>query len=189
MTKKDGRILLLLAGLGGLFAVMNRATLSLPGAALSSREVFDKARAICDRYYAGDVTPWMLTAVAQIESSNNPIAVRYEPGLGDVSVGLCQTLYSTAKWLATIGYDAYGADLPLKTLLDPDASLYFGGAYLSYLRRYSGRRRADDWVIKSYNGGPGAQNGAVEAYLAKYRLAMASVVAMVGENDPGVRVG
>jgi len=185
---KTERITLLMGGLAGLFYALSRVTLTLPGAALSREDVFDRATRIVDRYYEGDVTPWMLTAVAEIESGFNPYAVRYEPGLGDASIGMCQTLYSTARWLSTIGYTDYGADLAAKTLFDPDASLYFGGAYLSYLRRHEGRRRDDAFVVKSYNGGPGAQNGAVETYLAKYRVALTAVEQMKGQGDPGVRV-
>jgi len=39
-----------------------------------------------------NVDPEMLMAMAKIESGGNPLAIRYERLLGDVSIGLMQTL-------------------------------------------------------------------------------------------------
>lgn len=43
----------------------------------------------------------MICAIADIESSRQPLAYRFEPKLGEASTGLMQTLQSTADWLAT----------------------------------------------------------------------------------------
>lgn len=43
----------------------------------------------------------MLPAVAYIESGGDPSAVRYEPSVDSSSVGLCQTMLLTARWLVT----------------------------------------------------------------------------------------
>lgn len=43
----------------------------------------------------------MICAIAEVESSRQPLAYRFEPKLNEASTGLMQTLQSTAEWLAT----------------------------------------------------------------------------------------
>lgn len=167
MSKKSNTVLIL-AGLAGLFWALSSRTLAIPGVALSRAKVLALARGVID-HGGFNVDPDMAAAIAEIESSNNPLAIRFEPGIGDASVGLMQTLLGTARWLATdMAFVRFGTPT-LADLLDPQVSMYFGAAYLHWLRRYRGTLRDDDWVVMSYNGGPGANNRATREYLAKYK--------------------
>lgn len=180
---KASNTALILAGLAGLFWALSSRTLALPGVALSRARVLSLARrTIKDGGF--DVDPDMAAAIAEIESSNNPLALRFEPGINDASVGLMQTLLGTARWLATdMGFAKFGTPT-LADLLDPEVSMYFGVAYLHWLRNYRGTRRGDDWVVMSYNGGPGADNKATREYLAKYkRLRFGVVTGLEGGPD------
>lgn len=166
MSKVE-RTALFLAGLAGLFWALSKKTLALPGAALSEDQVRALARkVVSDHGFNAD--PEMLVAMAKIESSLNPMAIRYEPLLNDASIGLMQTLLSTADWLyRDMGYKAKG-DPDLQDLLEPEVSMYFGAAYVNWLSRYKGQSRSEEWIVMSYNGGPGADNGQTRNHLAKY---------------------
>ncbi len=135
---------------------------------LTAPEIYELAQGTLASMAIEDVTPQMVTTIAMIESSGDPGAVRQEPALGDESVGLMQTLTGTAAWLAnSMGYSAYPSDAA--TLATPQASLYFGIAYLHWLRNYEGQVQSDEWVIEAYNGGPGnAGSAATQNYLAAY---------------------
>lgn len=164
---------ILLAGLAAAFALMHSRALAF-GAVLTSANVYDLAR---QQIAVGnfDVSADMVRRVAWIESHFDPSASRYEAALGDASTGLMQTLLSTARWLATdMGYTAYGVPT-FNTLLGPQASLYFGAAYLDYLSTYSGQSRSEEWMIRAYNGGPGFSTSSTNNYWAKYQAAKSEV--------------
>jgi soluble lytic murein transglycosylase-like protein len=172
----------LLALLGaGLVAASFRTT-AAPGLAgvayqLDAGAVYNLAREMSARHFP-DVDPLMLTAMAEIESGFQPGAVRNEPHVknryaqnGDASIGLMQTLFSTAKWLRNDqGQGAYvlsrGDDL-----MDPQTSMYFGGSYVQWLMTYQGEVRSEAWIVMSYNGGPGADNQATRHHWEKYQAA------------------
>jgi len=141
-------------------------------AVLTQAQVALLASAVCGTYVPGEVDPAWVCAVCEVESGRRCNAERKEPHLGDSSVGLVQTLVETARFCHdSLGRTAYGRPDALK-LRRPTVSLYFGAAYLAYLRTYGGVRRSEAWVIRAYNGGPGgADKGYTEAYLDKYLLA------------------
>jgi len=136
---------------------------------LSRHELYLLARQVIDRNRL-NVDPLMAAAIAMVESSGNPVALRFEPfvphlGGADYSTGLMQTLTSTAQWLyRDMGYrqmpEPDGA-----SLLDPKISMYFGCAYLDYLQSYRGVARSEEWIVQSYNAGPGNTQF---VYLEKY---------------------
>src|SRR5690606_944874 len=100
-------------------------------------------------------SPEMLVAMAKVESNFDPEAYRYESHLGDASAGLMQTLEKTALWLYTdMGAKAKGRPT-LASLMQPDVSMYFGAAYVNWLRRYRSITRSEEWIVRAYNGGPG----------------------------------
>lgn len=170
MSKKTENLIFMAAGLGAVFLVLSRATLSVPGLAWSK----DKVKGVAARLIAEhgfEVSSDMVAAIADVESDFNPYAVRYEARLGTASAGIMQTLLTTARWLAEdMGFDAYGVP-SLADLFDGEKSIYFGLAYLHWLRTYGGRRRSDEWVVRSYNGGPGADNAMTAQYFEKYLVA------------------
>lgn len=160
-----------LLGLGTMIFALSRAAAAAPSSIKTPQDVHELAAILINRH-GFNVSPCMATAIAIIESGdiNNPAngfnvyASRYEPGIGDVSTGLMQTLSQTALWLSTIGYTAYGTPDAAK-LYNPEVSLYFGLAYLDWLSRYRNTSRPEDWVVQSYNAGPGHSSS---QYLAKY---------------------
>lgn len=176
MSKAEKNALLMLGGLAALFWALTSRTVAIPGIAKTSNDLYALADEVVASFFnRNNVDPMMLTAMAMIESSGNPLAVRYEPAIGDASIGLMQTLVGTAKWLATdMGYNDLGVP-SMDDLLDPRTSMYFGAAYVSWLRNYGGVRRSDEWVVKSYNGGPGADNSQVENHWRKYQAALAAL--------------
>lgn len=140
-----------------------------------AEEVYALADEIRMRYYAA-VDPLMLTAMAKIESGYKPSAIRQEPTIGDASIGLMQTLYGTARWLHdAMGYNAYQLPGP-DALFDPATSMYFGGAMVNWLRTYGGTARGEQWIVESYNGGPGNSNSQTRNHWAKYQAAKAELL-------------
>ena len=126
------------------------------------------------RRYGFNVSPDMLVAIAFIESSFNPLAVRVEPHKNDASAGLMQTLLGTAQWLHD-DFSIYRAKgrPSFDDLMRPDISMYFGAAYLDWLSTYMRRRQSEEWIVRAYNGGPGnAKNSSQTAdYFRKYQAA------------------
>lgn len=144
------------------------------GVALNTDQVYKLSQYMVQQYYP-NVDPVMLTAMAQIESSYRVGAYRWESHLNDASIGLMQTLYQTAYWLHNdMGY----RDYPLKSpddLLNPEISMYFGGAMVNWLRTYRGQARSEEWIVMSYNGGPNAYNSQTRNHLSKYLRAKAQI--------------
>jgi soluble lytic murein transglycosylase-like protein len=168
------RLLLLVGALAGAFALMHKRVLAGQADPIALEHVRNLADAAV-RHWGFRVPPEMLVRIAWIESHFDAGAVRPEPRIGDASAGLMQTLLSTARWLAKdMGYTAFGVPT-LETLMGPQESLYFGGAYLDYLSRYRGERRSEEWIVRSYNGGPGHSRAATDAYWRKYLAAKAEV--------------
>lgn len=173
MSKK-ANLAILVAGLAGLFFVISRKTLTLPGAALSSTAVANLALETKATYFA-KVPIDMLRAIAEIESGRNPLAVRFEPHVGDASIGLMQTLLGTARWLATdMGATAFGVP-DAQDLLDARTSMYFGAAYLDWLFDWNGAKHSEEWIVRSYNGGPGNVSTATDNYWRKYQVALSNL--------------
>lgn len=159
-------------GLAGLFAYLTSRYSAL---AASASEVLALARATIARHdFRVDAV--MAAAIAEIESGGNPLALRYEPHIGDASVGLMQTLVSTAQWLWDIGY----RDFPQPTmaaLAEAHASMYFGCAYLDWLKRRNASSASEEWIVRAYNGGPGgATKPATLPYWQKYKAAKAALI-------------
>jgi hypothetical protein len=143
---------------------------------LTPSQISSLASSVLEQMRIGDVTPQMVTAIATIESGGDPGALRQEPAINDASYGLMQVLLGTATWLATgMGYTAYGTPTAA-TLLTADGGMYFGCAYLHWLRNYQGTVQSDAWVVAAYNGGPGGVNGAgPQRYLAAYQTALSNL--------------
>ena len=118
---------------------------------ISSIQYLDMIRNIKKRWGLEEVPDALTLATIDTESNFDPEAVRTEfPENGsdqlyrDASVGLMQTLFSTAQSLGYTG-DIWG-------LQDPENSIRWGTTYqLSLYRKYG------SWeaVIHAYNEGPG----------------------------------
>ena len=145
----------IIAGLAAL-ALANRAGQTGEPEPLEADAVRALARDTAARHgFRADVN--MLVAMAWIESGFDPRAVRAEKHIDDASGGLMQTLLGTAQWL----YDAFPKYRAMgrpgfDDLLDPEISMYFGAAYVDWLSTYAGRIRNEQWIVRAYNGGPGA---------------------------------
>lgn len=83
----------------------------------------------------------LLRAIAAVESSYNPAAIRPEPGIGDASRGLMQILLRTAR---NIGYTG-----TVEGLHDPNVNVALGARILRDL--YAALGSWDD-AISGYNG-------------------------------------
>jgi soluble lytic murein transglycosylase-like protein len=170
----DNAALFALAAVGLVaLAAAGKPTLSVPGQALSLTEVQSLASATVQQHFAGRVDPAMLWRIAWVESSFNPTAIRAEIAIGDASLGLMQTLLSTATWLHEIGYTAYPAPT-FAELFRPEVSMYFGAAYIDYLAHRNGLTsgKGEETIVRAYNGGPGgATRDYTAGYWAKYQAA------------------
>ena len=180
MVSDTAKVLMVGAGVATLLALKSRTGLAGVPYQLPADQVFKIADQIRKRYYVG-VSPLMLTAMAKIESAFRPGALRYETHLGDASIGLMQTLYRTARWLHDdLGYQAYQL-ASSDDLMDPQTSVYFGGAYVDWLSTWRGVQRAEQWVVMSYNGGPNADNSQTRNHWAKYQAAKAQLAYLGGD--------
>lgn len=163
----SARELALVAMVGVAFAYAARTS----GKPMTQQEV----RQIAEAVIAGEgwaVDPCMIVTMAYIESGFKPSASRFEPHLGEASAGLMQVLPSTAKWLHDdLGYRRYSPN----DLYNPVVSIYFGAAFVRWLSNYSGRARSEQWVVESYNGGPGNSNSGTRNHWSKYQAAKAQI--------------
>lgn len=134
---------------------------------VSSIMYLDVIREVKRKFGLEEVPDALTLATIDTESSFNPDAVRMEfpvPGepehYKDASVGLMQTLYSTAQGLGYTG-DIWG-------LQDASESIRWGTAYQLQLYKKYG-----DWdaVIHAYNEGPGNYDKGkrVPVYYAKVK--------------------
>lgn len=146
----------ILLGLGAAFALTRqKARIGADGPM-----TVDQVRALAEekvRLTGFNADPRMLVAMAWIESSFDPLAVREEPHIGDASAGLMQTLLGTAQWLHDDFPRYRDKGRPqFNDLMDPATSMYFGAAYVDWLSGYAGVLRSEEWIVRAYNGGPGA---------------------------------
>lgn len=127
---------------------------------LTRAQVEALAKKITAQYFPA--VDWrMLVTMAAIESTFMPNAQRKEYNskgeVRDISYGLMQVLISTAEWLyASLGRRSYGP-ATVANLTKPETSLYYGAAYVNWLRRWNGLARSEEWIVRAYNGGPGWQ--------------------------------
>lgn len=157
-------IILLIAG----FYLIFIGGEGMPKGHLTRKQVYDLAKATVNKYgFNVDVT--MLSAIAMIESSGDARARRYEPHLKDSSYGLTQTLYQTAKWLnKDMGYRQWALNEP-NDLYDAERSMYFGAAYLDWIKKVRPSWR-EEYIVRSYNGGLGGFNKDItKPYWTKYK--------------------
>ena len=167
----NGRdILALTAAAGGLLLLATRGV-AVPGQALNIDQVRSLAERTINKYGFDGMDPRWPVAVAWIESAFNPTAVRVEPRIGDASVGLMQTLVGTARDMSRSFQDKGVPDF--SALLDPETSMYFGIAYLFWLKgRDAFDRHGEEFAIRAYNGGPGGwSRSATQPYWDRYRAA------------------
>lgn len=125
---------------------------------LSRAQVEAIAKRITQTYFP--FVDWrMLVTMCAIESSFQPSAQRKEYNargeVRDISYGLMQVLISTAAWIyKDLGRRSYGA-ASVANLTKPETSIYYGAAYVNWLRTWKGARRSEEWIVRAYNGGPG----------------------------------
>ncbi|MCB9980768.1 MAG: transglycosylase SLT domain-containing protein [Rhodospirillales bacterium] len=134
---------------------------------LTDEEVYQLANYMTG-HFKRSVDQFDLMTFALVESTFRPWVTRYEPRLNDYSVGLMQTLTTTAAWLyKDMGYRAMGAP-SFDRLKDPVVSMYFGAAYIDWLYRAYPEENYE-WYIRAYNGGPGHNyNADTTAYYNKW---------------------
>ncbi|GBG81380.1 hypothetical protein CBR_g32054 [Chara braunii] len=138
---------------------------------VTQTEMWAMANIIIQRHFKGAVEPAMVCAIAELESSRQPLAYRFEPALGEASTGLMQTLQSTAEWLARdMGYHAYSVDWAVTLLYRPFVSVYYGVAYIHWLSSYCGKQQSEEFIVRAYNGGPhGSHSKATLHYWQRYQ--------------------
>lgn len=164
----------LIALLAGGFALLHRRALAGDANALTEDQVRAFASGTLGLIDNPRVDEDMIVRIAWIESAFDASAVRPEPQINDASAGLMQTLVGTADWLASqMGYTAFGKRASLQKLMGPQASIYYGAAYLDYLSDYAGQRRSEEFMVRSYNGGPGNFNDDTAEYWRRYLEAKA----------------
>ena len=154
----DGRTALAIGAVGAvaLLPLLLSGGCSLPsdGRPLTIAQVKCLAEATARRH-APSVDPLMLRAMVEIESSRSPVASRFEPHIPDHSIGLLQTLVTTARDL----YDNFGdRSFPrpsFQSLQNPATSMYFGARYVAWLQGHAWFTGTEEWLVRAYNGGPG----------------------------------
>jgi len=138
---------------------------------LDPNGVLDTVQRINAGEFGGIFNPADVMAVIEIESSFQPNAQRFEAHLNDASIGLMQTLYSTA---VDRGYQGGPAGL-----FDPETSIRFGMRQLKwsfdFLATRLGREPTQEEWIGSYNAGVGnvLKGNIPSGYVTKWRRARA----------------
>lgn len=147
--------------------------------ALSLNEMYQLASHVVNTYGFVKTSEGDLVSYAYVESSFRPWVFRNE-SRGRRSTGLMQTLLTTAQDLYNKGYKAVGAPTN-ESLKDPIISMYFGAAYLEWLKKsYTAKAfkygAYEEFFIRAYNGGAGweksetGRNGTAN-YLKKWKKA------------------
>lgn len=136
---------------------------------MTEAEVFALAQDI-SRIFGGRVDQVELLTFAYIESSFRPWVERHEAKISDHSVGLMQTLVGTARDMYNKGYRRF--DAPTReNLKNPVISMYYGAAYLDWLKK-SYPNKGLEWWVRAYNGGPGHNyNSMTTSYWSKWKAA------------------
>ncbi len=140
----------------------NTGVKSLPSdRVLTKSEVMEVATYVKETYGIHSTDARSLTIFAYVESSFRPWVYRDE-SRGRRSTGLMQTLLGTAQDMYNKGYKAVGRPTH-ESLKNPIISMYFGAAYLEWLKlNYYERAYSygnyEDFFLRAYNGGAGWQN-------------------------------
>jgi hypothetical protein len=176
----------------GIALLGRQSVLRTPGQPATLRRIKKAFGELIDKA-TGDVRAMLLqadlAALVATESGGNPNAERNEPSIKDVSIGLCQTLTGTAKFLGK----KLGILLPAKSLpeggklehwraalRDPWSSLRLGAEYfsqsydgdpmLAYAAYNAGGIYAstdNPWGLRAYDrDGMGPEKGALDWYAA-----------------------
>lgn len=165
-----------MAGLAGIFWHMSKVT-GNSDIVQTQPQVSQLVLDTLKKPRLSDVDPVMIETMIKIESNNNPLAARYEAHLGEASLGLMQVLPSTARWLASdMGYTYYGRIFDTDRLLEPDVAVYFGAAFVDWLKNWKGQARSEQWIVESYNGGPNNSNSQTQNHWRKYQKAKEKIL-------------
>ncbi|CAD7697520.1 unnamed protein product [Ostreobium quekettii] len=156
---------------------------------LSVQEVLELAQEVVREDFQGSVDPLTVAAIALIESSGNAKAFRWEENLGEARHGLCLMLFSTVRWLMSLGHNEHTAS-SASGLQSPKVALYFGAAYLNHLSEFNGEPRSEEFVVRSYHKGPKCTDTSLtDHYWRKYRQARQQLQrlhwAMGGQDSEG----
>lgn len=156
---------------------------------LSVLEVLELAQDVVRESFQGSVDPLTVAAIALIESGGNAKASRMEEDLGEARHGLCLMLFSTAKWLMSLGNIKYQAN-SATSLQSPKTALYFGAAYLKHLSEINDELQSEEFVVRSYHGGPkSVSQPSTDEYWRKYWQARQQLQrlhwAMGGQDSDG----
>ncbi|KAK3270416.1 hypothetical protein CYMTET_21186, partial [Cymbomonas tetramitiformis] len=149
-------------------------------------ELLEVAEKVVARHFPGKIAPIVPASIALVESAGDPKAYRWEAHINEGSTGLCQTLLSTAVWLATdMGYNTYGKPTDA-TLEDPEISFYFGAAYLIWLSTYKRIQQTEEFIVRGFNGGPNGINASVTVrYWEKYNAAKKAITTLKTATGDG----
>lgn len=126
---------------------------------LTEQEMFALCSYITEKFFRS-MSPDELVTYAYVESSFRPWVERSE-SRGRKSVGLMQTLIGTAQEMYDKGYREL--ERPTEsTLKNPIHSMYYGAAYIDWLRRnYTHKAQEygnyEEYFVRAYNGGAGWQ--------------------------------
>lgn len=143
------------------------AAIGTTGGNLTGRLSVAQVRALAEQTvarYGFGADPVMLTVMAWVESSGNASVGVHPDG---VSIGLMGVTIGAARDNAGRGHLSFPATR--EALLTAEGSMYHAAAYVTWLKSWAGAARADEWVIRAYNAGPGgAIAGGGHAHLAAY---------------------
>lgn len=168
-----------LAAAAGLFAWLVAKTIEGQSERLAAGQVLAMIDKLNNEEFGGWFDPMDVLAVVQVESSFRPRVMRYEPHLGEASLGLSQVLLSTAR-------DRGYAGGPGGLLDDPYMNLRMGMRQLHWSHEYLagrlGRAPSRAQWLGSYNAGVGnVMKGNIPlSYVGKVDQARANLTA-----DPG----
>lgn len=110
------------------------------------------------------IDPALMLAFAEVESSFNVRAIRYEPKIKTYSVGLFQVLYPTAQSMGFKG--------SLENLMKPEVNIMFAA---KYIKKCANRFSSVPYIACCYNAGSAVKesvcknNASVKIYMNKIK--------------------
>ncbi|KAE8706373.1 Glyceraldehyde-3-phosphate dehydrogenase of plastid 2 isoform 1 [Hibiscus syriacus] len=96
----------------------------------------------------------MISAIAELESNRQPLAMQYDKKAKVTTVGIMQICPTTAEWLVRECHvSLYKVEEDLDILYRPFVNVYFGAMYLKWLSNFENKVRTEEFIIRAYKGG------------------------------------
>ncbi|XP_039027934.1 uncharacterized protein LOC120161792 [Hibiscus syriacus] len=121
---------------------------------LTQTEMRAVAEIVTSRHFDTHIEPEMISAIAELESNRQPLAMQYDKKAKVTTVGIMQICPTTAEWLVRECHiSLYKVEEDLDILYRPFVNVYLGATYLKWLSNFENKVRTEEFIIRAYKGG------------------------------------